>query len=105
MITAEQYAAAAELIGPNGEHWTKGTDARDAAGEPIGCLHHGARAWCVNGALCKAGGIREAPSLFLKVIGYEPHQNYAFWNDDSGRLPHEPYEALMQASRLAAEAR
>jgi hypothetical protein len=44
------------------ERWTTGAFARDAAGEPVGCLSSEACSWCILGAIVASelGGSRSA---------------------------------------------
>jgi hypothetical protein len=57
MNTAEKIAKlreARDLIAVPGQ-WTKGAFARDREGVNVSALSPNARAWCIEGALCKAG--------------------------------------------------
>lgn len=44
-----------ELFGPNGEHWTQGTFARDADGREVMVRAPDAVCWCIGGAVRKLG--------------------------------------------------
>lgn len=92
-----------EILGPNGEHWTKNREARDSRGMFVMPTDERAVCWCILGAA------RKATSETCDYISYEItnelthrfHEYYkeeravSFWQDHKDRTWEEVRDFLL----------
>lgn len=75
----------------------KGTNARDANGAKIGIYDTNAVAWCIVGALCKAGGAEAITLGVWSRVCARTGGDPIHWNDHPSRTAEEVALALRTA--------
>lgn len=99
MSVAEVLNKAADLLEKPGA-WTRGTYARDSAGQLVASSDHTATCWCAMGATIRAAfslGTRSGDAI--EQIAKFAGDNIGAWNDAPGRTQAEVVAALRQAAK------
>lgn len=83
MTHPELAAKILELLGPDGENWTKDVLARDKMGSPVKPESEDAVCWCVSGAAIKTIGWTESLTPFALALMGDHYNSIPGFNDSA----------------------
>ena len=81
--------------------WTQGAWARDERGYAVSHDAHGAKCWCLDGALMLAKGQADTFDEIIAIEALLPDVDAIHWNDADGRTQVEVVAKLREAAALA----